>query len=65
MAVEVKENVSFAGGVPKALFETPRLPAGPRYHYTVTADGQRFLFLTPAGETAHRRSRLWSTGQRS
>jgi hypothetical protein len=55
MAVEVKEDVGFRAGAAQPVFETaPFLFPGPstRYRYAVTADGQRFLFLTPAGETA-------------
>jgi len=53
MSVEVKWGAGFEAGVPKALFEAP-IPAGQltRYHYAVTADGQRFLIITPVGDAA-------------
>jgi len=54
MAVEIKPGPSFEAGHPTALFDTPHrvaarlgVPA-----YDVSADGQRFLIVTAAGETA-------------
>jgi eukaryotic-like serine/threonine-protein kinase len=46
MVVQVKGNSTFEAGVPKVLFVTPPLNAGARRlsTYSVTADGQRFLF---------------------
>jgi Tol biopolymer transport system component len=44
MAVDVKPGSSFEAGVPKTLFDlTPSRVSG---SYAVTADGQRFLFVT-------------------
>lgn len=44
MAVEVKLGTTFEAGVPKALFGTRVMTLTDlRNHYTVTADGQRFL----------------------
>jgi hypothetical protein len=45
MVVEVKPGSSFEAGVPKALFNLAPLRALPSV-YAVTADGQRFLFIT-------------------
>jgi Tol biopolymer transport system component len=51
MAVEVKAGpASFEAGIPKALFEAPVTSEMRRNRYVVTADGQRFLMLTPVGE---------------
>ena len=53
MSVEVKWGAGFEAGVPKALFEAP-IPAEQltRYHYAVTADGQRFLIIKSVGEVS-------------
>ncbi len=52
MAVEVKPGSSFEAGVPKALFDLAPLRALPNA-YAVTADGQRFLFVTQGEATAN------------
>ncbi len=51
MAVEVKPGSSFEAGVPKALFDLAPLRAASVY--AVTADGQRFLFVTQGEATAN------------
>ena len=54
MVVEVNAGDRFRAGVPKALFQM-RLPMDFDWssgNYAVTADGQRFLVTTPAGEAA-------------
>jgi eukaryotic-like serine/threonine-protein kinase len=52
-AVEVKPGRSFEAGVPKALFDLAPVRAmiSNDTSYTVTADGQRFLFVSQAQET--------------
>ncbi|MGH9837226.1 MAG: protein kinase domain-containing protein [Blastocatellia bacterium] len=50
MAVEVKPGSSFEAGMPKALFDLEPLRA--TADYAVTADGQRFLFVTQGEATA-------------
>jgi len=54
MAVEVKPGPSFEAGHPRTLFETPyRLPGRLGLPgFDVSADGQKFLLVTPAGESA-------------
>jgi len=50
MAVEVKAGpASFEAGAPKVLFEAPLPTELRRNRYVVTADGRRFLMLTPVG----------------
>jgi len=55
MAVEVKlpgkGEAGFQAGVPKPLFQAPRSAGNAFPHYSVTADGQRFLMLAPMSET--------------
>jgi len=54
MVVEVNAGDRFRAGAPKALFQM-RLPVDFGWlsgNYAVTADGQRFLVTTPAGEAA-------------
>jgi eukaryotic-like serine/threonine-protein kinase len=54
MAVEVKPGSSFEAGVQKALFDLApvRAVVSKGFGYTMTADGQRFLFVSEAEETA-------------
>lgn len=54
MAVEVKLGSSFEAGVQKALFDLApvRAAVSKGIGYIVTADGQRFLFVSEAEETA-------------
>ncbi len=51
MAVSVVTTPAFEADVPKALFPVQVLSPGlgPRTHYEVTADGQRFLLAAPLG----------------
>jgi eukaryotic-like serine/threonine-protein kinase len=52
MAAAVKETSVFEAGVPEALFQTGISGLlNARNHYTVTADGRRFLINTPVEET--------------
>ena len=52
MAVEVKAGASFQRGTPKALFASlSEIPGSLiNWGYAPSADGQRFLFVTGAGE---------------
>jgi Tol biopolymer transport system component len=54
MSVEVKPGSSFEAGHPRALFDAPyRVPGRLGLPgFDVSADGQKFLFVTPAGESA-------------
>ncbi len=54
MAVEVStDSANFQAGIPKPLFQAQLIPGFFfRNRYVVSADGQRFLMLTPTGETA-------------
>jgi hypothetical protein len=52
MAVEIRSDGGFQAGVPKALF-TGRFESGvARDRYLPTADGQRFLLVSPLGREA-------------
>jgi hypothetical protein len=46
MSVEIKSDTTLEAGVPKSLFETTIAGLGPSL-YDVSADGQRFLIVTP------------------
>ncbi len=48
MAVAVRTGATFEAEAPQALFET-RVREDPDRHYDVSADGQRFLIVTPIG----------------
>ena len=52
MAADVKlEGLTFEGSVPKALFQTQLISyPNPRNSYEVSADGQRFVIITPLQE---------------
>ena len=52
MAVDVKlEASTFEAGVPRVLFQTRVVSyPNPRNVYEVSADGQRFLIITPLEE---------------
>jgi hypothetical protein len=52
MAVEVVTEGTFHAGTPKVLFQTRGWGQYGGPHYAVTADGQRFLIITPVGEAA-------------
>jgi len=53
MAVEVKPGSSFEAGHPRPLFDAPARRTGPfGVPYDVSADGQKFLVVMPAGESA-------------
>jgi len=53
MAAVIKDNGLLELDAPKVLFQThldPTLPSfGVMNHYAASADGERFLFLTPVG----------------
>jgi hypothetical protein len=51
MAVEVKPGATFEAGLPKVLFDLAAAKVQ-RDTYTVTADGQRFLFPRQLRENA-------------
>jgi len=51
MAVEVKTGGTFEPGIPRVLFDLSAVRSGPSGGYAVTADGQRFLFLSQGEET--------------
>jgi len=50
MSVEVKTVSGFEPGVPRPLFETGLAAVGGANLLDVSADGQRFLIVTPTGE---------------
>jgi Tol biopolymer transport system component len=52
MAVDVQLAPSFQAGIPHVLFLGRVPPGNARNKYTVTADGQRFLFVAPLGREA-------------
>jgi len=52
MAVDVTAGERFEAGTPKALFRMRLAMDFDFNHYAVSADGQRFLVTTPAGEAA-------------
>ncbi|HEV2063816.1 MAG TPA: hypothetical protein VGS00_04635, partial [Thermoanaerobaculia bacterium] len=52
MSVEIKSDTTFEAGVPKSLFETMIAGLGPSLYYDASADGQRFLIVTPVGGQA-------------
>ena len=53
MAVELKFEPVLEVGTPKVLFKTPlHTVSSVSDQYAVSSDGQRFLILSPAGETA-------------
>jgi len=49
LAVPVKSDPNLEIGVPKVLFEIPKVVG--RSVYAVASDGQRFLVIAPAGES--------------
>jgi hypothetical protein len=53
MAVDVNLGPSFSLGTPKALFAPASIttPTQTRGRWDVSADGQRFLILAPAGQS--------------
>jgi serine/threonine protein kinase len=52
MAVEVKTGGTFEAGIPKALFDLSAARITPSTVFAVTADGQRFIFVTRTEDTA-------------
>jgi hypothetical protein len=50
MAVEMTVSATIEPGTPRPLFHTRLTPSGITDQYAVTADGQRFLVLTPVGD---------------
>src|SRR6185503_8698837 len=52
MAVKVTAGERFEAGTPRALFQMRLALDWDFNHYSVTADGQRFLATTPVGEAA-------------
>jgi hypothetical protein len=54
MSVAVSSNGTFEPGLPRPLFQIEGIfpPTVPRHVYGVSADGQRFLIITPTSETA-------------
>ena len=54
MAVELKTGGTFEPGIPKALFDLSavKMAVGGYAGYDVTADGQRFLFVSQMTETS-------------
>jgi hypothetical protein len=50
MAVDIQAGETFEAGVPRPLFRATVQPIGNvRSHYLASADGQRFLLLSPLG----------------
>jgi len=52
MAVEVKGGTTLQTGAPILLFQTPSRVNPVLGEYCVTADGKRFLFPEPIGESS-------------
>ncbi|HSM14923.1 MAG TPA: hypothetical protein VLA66_12730, partial [Thermoanaerobaculia bacterium] len=52
MRVAVTTGAVFDAGVPEPLFQLALSPITTRNHYRVTADGERFLAVVPAGQGA-------------
>jgi hypothetical protein len=53
MAVEIQPGETFQAGVPREIFRPAVQPvANVRNHYLATADGQKFLVLSPLGREA-------------
>lgn len=52
MAVEIKTGSTFEAGIPKALFDLSAARITGGAGYAVTADGQRFIFVSQIEETA-------------
>jgi Tol biopolymer transport system component len=52
MAVEIKTGSTFEAGIPKALFDLSAARTTSNTGYAVTADGQRFIFVSQMEETA-------------
>ena len=52
--VEVSSASGFAASAPMELFPLDTLDIRDRYSYAPTADGQRFMVLTPVGGTGPR-----------
>ena len=53
MAVEIKGEAVFEPGIPKSLFDLTSARQVSRGGWAVTADGQRFLFVSIPQETAN------------
>jgi eukaryotic-like serine/threonine-protein kinase len=51
VVVEVKGGKTFQGGVPQVLFQTPAIVSPKASEYCATADGKRFIFREPVGES--------------
>jgi Tol biopolymer transport system component len=52
MAVEMTVGTTIEPGIPRPLFQTRLTPSAITDQYAVTADGQRFLVLTPVGDAS-------------
>jgi Tol biopolymer transport system component len=52
MAVEVKIGGTFEAGIPKVLFDLSGARISSNTNYAVTADGQRFIFVSRIEDTA-------------
>ncbi len=52
MAVDIQAGSTFQAGIPRALFPARIQPGTARNKYVVSADGQRFLFVSPLGREA-------------
>jgi len=52
MAVDIQTGQQFQAGIPRPLFISRVLPGATRNKYVTSADGQRFLFVSPAGRDA-------------
>ena len=53
MSVDINAGATFEVGTPKPLFTTQVSAFNAPNRYVVTADGQRFLVNSPAGEVSH------------
>lgn len=52
VAVDIQTGQQFQAGIPRPLFISRVLPGATRNKYVASADGQRFLFVSPAGRDA-------------
>ena len=52
MAVPIEMGQDLEPGLPEVLFETPLIGGGNRYHYDVSADGERFIAIVPVEDAA-------------
>ena len=52
MAVPIEMGGVLEPGLPEVLFETSLIGGQGRYHYDVSADGERFIAIVPVEDAA-------------